>query len=517
MFDALEERYSDDEVRHESEGDIEPSSNGEDLSTSEADDFSVSHREFNINGQRGPVAEEIIDIEIFPAQNGEDDEDEDYEAEVSEVMGTGEEEDNDDVGESGESDENEHACPWWLEDVDPSFSCSPGEYKRVLDIRKNDQEKNIKWMAELVLDTPDAVTKGEAVRLVTGALSKHNAKRALKEDIHTVMRTVLGDNQFPSAWRAEKMVRQTEGDLEVIRMAVCRCRDYVFREHTTTQRDKLTKEGKDGGYKMRQCPLCSRNRPKAEKAKIFRYIPIASQMRNIMMNERKAKAMYLDRLNGDAPTDDEDMKDITDTPGWREKTPSFLADDPRNMVVGFSTDGFSPLKEHRKYSMWPFTFQIFNFPREMRVFHNNILFCGTTSGPKKPKSLTPFLDVVVEELEWLLVEGVAVFDAHAAAHGGAGGHAPIFMQKCLLLLIGGDQRALELVTQLQGAGAILGCRKCWTQGQSLGYAKGIVYNSRDTSETKTNEELLTAGVEREEWLNNREEDKSEDPLLRTGT
>lgn len=134
--------------------------------------------------------------------------------------------------------------------------------------------------------------------------------------------------------------------------------------------------------------------------------------------------------------------------------------------------------------------------------------------PEEAEGFDSLLDVVIEELEWLLVTGVAVFDAHAA---GARGRPAFFMQKCLLVLIVGDQRALELVTQLQGAGAILGCRKCWTQGKSLGYAKGIVYNSRDTSETKTNDELLMAGAEREKWLNNLDEDKGEDPLLRTGT
>ena len=94
-----------------------------------------------------------------------------------------------------------------------------------------------------------------------------------------------------------------------------------------------------------------------------------------------------------------------------EELPMWFFSDPRDIVLGFSTDGFGPFKKRNK-TAWPLFIFNYNLPPKERFQKENIISLGTVPGPKKPANLDSFLWPLVQELLKLEI-GVSAFDAIA--------------------------------------------------------------------------------------------------------
>ena len=88
-----------------------------------------------------------------------------------------------------------------------------------------------------------------------------------------------------------------------------------------------------------------------------------------------------------------------------------LFSDPRDVALGFSTDGFGPFKQRNK-TAWPLIIFNYNIPSKERFQKKHIIFLGTIPGPKKPANMDFFLWPMVQELLQLAI-GVSAFDAIA--------------------------------------------------------------------------------------------------------
>ena len=82
--------------------------------------------------------------------------------------------------------------------------------------------------------------------------------------------------------------------------------------------------------------------------------------------------------------------------------------DPRDIALGFSTDGFGPFKKRNK-TAWPLIIFNYNLPPNERFRKENIISLGTIPGPKKPANMDSFLWPLVQELLQLEI-GVSAFD-----------------------------------------------------------------------------------------------------------
>jgi len=94
-----------------------------------------------------------------------------------------------------------------------------------------------------------------------------------------------------------------------------------------------------------------------------------------------------------------------------EELPMWFFSDPRDIALGFSTDGFGPFKKRNK-TAWPLIIFNYNLPPKERFRKENIISLGTIPGPKKPADLDSFLWPLVQELLQLEI-GVSAFDAIA--------------------------------------------------------------------------------------------------------
>jgi Transposase family tnp2 len=91
-----------------------------------------------------------------------------------------------------------------------------------------------------------------------------------------------------------------------------------------------------------------------------------------------------------------------------EELPMWFFTDPRDIALGFSTDGFGPFKQHNK-TAWPLIMFNYNIPPKERFQKKHIISLGTIPKPRKPADMDSFLWPMVQELLQLAI-GVSAFD-----------------------------------------------------------------------------------------------------------
>ena len=128
-------------------------------------------------------------------------------------------------------------------------------------------------------------------------------------------------------------------------------------------------------------------------------------------------------------------------------------DDPRDIALGLSTDGFAPFNK-RKSTTWPIILFNYNLPPEIRFHVNQILPLGVIPGPKKPQDFDSFLWPSLQEL-LCLAHGIRSFDALKGS---------LFTLRTHLIVVFGDIPAISMVMRMKGHNGVSPCRMCEVQG-----------------------------------------------------
>lgn len=219
-----------------------------------------------------------------------------------------------------------------------------------------------------------------------------------------------------------------------------------------------------GKYKDEDhCPKCKtpRHGANGRPQRQFTYLPIIPRLSALFRNKSMSSTLryrheYIH--NGDI------MKDIFDSSHYldlcREKVRLYDEEyehcyfqDPRELALGASTDGFAPFNR-RKKTCWPILVFNYNLPPEIRFLMKNILCIGVIPGPNKPKDIDSFLFPLIEELKQLAV-GVRAYDAH---------DNKVFPLRAYLIRIFGDIPAMSLMMNFKGHNGKQPCRLCNISG-----------------------------------------------------
>ena len=167
---------------------------------------------------------------------------------------------------------------------------------------------------------------------------------------------------------------------------------------------------------LSECPKCKSPRYKwgtVPHRKLV-YLPIGPRLERMFGTKNLAQLVQAHS----GSTEADRMYDIHDSPMWKDAfSPqgTFLGD-KRNIALGLYTDGVNPFSHHHiSYSMWPIMLSILNFPRHLQLDFGNILLVGIIpgNGSKEPQTLSPYLEVVVDEL--LSLANIKMFDAYQQA------------------------------------------------------------------------------------------------------
>ena len=163
---------------------------------------------------------------------------------------------------------------------------------------------------------------------------------------------------------------------------------------------------------MSTCPVCGEARYKnqsREPRKRYKYIPLAPRFKRMFGSRTISKLLqnHQDVQVGDT------ISDLHQTQLWKTNYSStgIFQGDPRGLSLALCTDGMNPFaKQKVTYSMWPVNVSILNLPHRYRTSAASMLLVGIIPGKAEAKSLNPYLDILVEELERM--EGMEIYDGH---------------------------------------------------------------------------------------------------------
>lgn len=119
--------------------------------------------------------------------------------------------------------------------------------------------------------------------------------------------------------------------------------------------------------------------------------------------------------------------------------------------------------------MWPIMLSLLNLPHNVRTAFSNILLVGIIpgNGTQEPKSVSPYLEVVADEL--LELSNAKLFDAYQGAP---------FQLKVELLLYILDYPGINEVFGVSGSGAYQGCAWCKIKGTYNYYMSTFILFTR---------------------------------------
>ncbi|QRV77093.1 Transposase family Tnp2 protein [Ceratobasidium sp. AG-Ba] len=241
------------------------------------------------------------------------------------------------------------------------------------------------------------------------------------------------------------------------------------------------------------CPYCAEPRfsVAGRPRRSFHYTPLIPQLQALFRSRQVlAKLMYRSKVEGNSEPDM--IEDVYDGEHYRKlrntqldpDTEYRILDNPEDLVLGLSTDGFTLFKRRRRglSTAWPLIFINYNLHPKYRVRLENIICVGVIPGPRQCKDLNSFLVPVLEELLRLEqgVDSIKTTPATTPEHeehpeNEGDGELTEFKLRAFLIMIFGDIPAVSKLLAMKGHNAMVPCRTCYTQGVLCRREKNSVY------------------------------------------
>ncbi|XP_031131782.1 uncharacterized protein LOC116033164 [Ipomoea triloba] len=153
---------------------------------------------------------------------------------------------------------------------------------------------------------------------------------------------------------------------------------------------------------------------KGAPAKVLWYLPVIPRFKHLFENPN-----YANNLQWHAVGRKEDgkLRHPADSPQWKNinmKFPEFDSKN-RNLRLGLCTDGMNPHGNmSSRHSTWPVLLTVYNLPHWLCMKRKYIMLSLLIYGHKQPgNNIDVYLTPLIEDLNILWNEGVAVFDAHS--------------------------------------------------------------------------------------------------------
>ncbi|XP_078156588.1 uncharacterized protein LOC144552481 [Carex rostrata] len=234
----------------------------------------------------------------------------------------------------------------------------------------------------------------------------------------TALLKILGDmlpdeNELPrSCYQAKKLLCPLGLDVERIHACPNDC--ILYRNEYE---------------KCEVCPTCGESRYKRKNqtdgnddtnrkgppAKVIWYFPVIPRFKRLFKNPKDAQLL---RWHADIRKKDGKLRHPADSPQWRNIDRKFkkkFGDEPRNLRLGFSSDGVNPFGNmSSQHSTWPVLLCIYNIPPWLTMKRKYIMMSLLISGPKQPgNDIDVYLAPLIEDLKKLWCDGVQVWDAYS--------------------------------------------------------------------------------------------------------
>ena len=207
-----------------------------------------------------------------------------------------------------------------------------------------------------------------------------------------------------------------------------------------------------------QCPKCQSNRFTTGKipAKRFTYLPLGPRLERLFGTSKLSKI-----IQSHHSSEEGKLYDMHDSCTWKTaySPVGVFSGDPRGIAFVLCTDGVNPFSQNRvSYSMWPIVMTLLNLPRPVRFLPSSLFLVGIVpgNGIKEPKTLQPYLDIIVDEL--LSLSNWPLYDAYQEAP---------FTLKADILYYTLDYPGIGKVFNRMGSGAYQACVWCDLEGKLI--------------------------------------------------
>ena len=152
-----------------------------------------------------------------------------------------------------------------------------------------------------------------------------------------------------------------------------------------------------------ECPKCGEKRYQLDgktARRNFTYLPITSRIKILFSTSslHSLITQHNDKLQTDV------ISDIHDSDTWRNDwfgPEGEFSGNKNGVVLALCLDGVNPFSSMQiDYSLWPIELSILNFPAKLRKSSSGIMIGGIIPGigTGEPKSLEPYMELLVEEL-----------------------------------------------------------------------------------------------------------------------
>jgi hypothetical protein len=205
----------------------------------------------------------------------------------------------------------------------------------------------------------------------------------------------------------------------------------------------------------------------------FFYLGIGSTLKMLLENPVTSRYMFLPSRDPEHDPETSENRSVYDTLGWQQRVnegrgregrdPGFAsANHGRNIVLSMNMDGFQPWKT-RMRSLTPLVCMILNLPENIRHRPEFLILAALIPGPNEPSCYTPYLRMVVDELQQLYNVGLKFMDPWHEGKPSLDAeplHPREVVAKVKLLYVCADYPAFGDLLHQQTSTAVHGCIKC---------------------------------------------------------
>ncbi|CAE6488550.1 unnamed protein product [Rhizoctonia solani] len=236
-----------------------------------------------------------------------------------------------------------------------------------------------------------------------------------------------------------------------------------------------------GKYRnLTSCPYCKEARFNSANSprRLFRYSPLIPQLRALFQDPEMVEKLGY-RVLCDALREYGVIQDVFDSEHYLRLRETLLDpegnyhffDDPRDIALGVSTDGFTLFKRRRRglSTAWPIIIINYNLHPRIRTRLENVLCVGVIPGPKQCKDLNSFLVPLLDEL-LELESGV-----NCPSPPGPNGTGSMFIFRAFLIILFGDIPAVSKLLMMKGHNGVKPCRTCLIPAVPCQLERKVVY------------------------------------------
>ena len=152
--------------------------------------------------------------------------------------------------------------------------------------------------------------------------------------------------------------------------------------------------------KLCSCPVCGAPRYQSDglsPQKRFKYLSIKTRLQRFFGNRNMSELMQKHGQSSSLSV----VTNIHQSTAWREwySYSGVFKGESRSVSFALCTDGLNPFAHGKaQYSMWPIFLVPLNLPLQVRIKPGAMFLTGIIPGPKEPKNMDSYLDIVVYDI-----------------------------------------------------------------------------------------------------------------------